>query len=206
MSKSRLQGKIKYFLTVDCRYKLLNNNTLRFHYCIHMFLLISFSSSFNYTHKDMDMWLKTTIYFHVGWTIVKTSIIMHVISWKTSHFMVQCCRGWVISLHLISWASTQKGMGESASSMITEKVQQCTITVKGNFERTLEATLSAKFIIVFIHWLLICSVVWNISAFRFSVFIKPTVRFLGDGGCPWDAVIWSLGYVLNKEVQRICFL
>ena len=33
-----------------------------------------------------------------------------------------------------------------------------------------------------------------------AFFIKPRVRFLGNRGCPWDAVICSLGYDLNKGV------
>ena len=33
-----------------------------------------------------------------------------------------------------------------------------------------------------------------------AFFIKPGVWFLGDGGCPWDAVICGLGYMLNKGV------
>ena len=33
-----------------------------------------------------------------------------------------------------------------------------------------------------------------------AFFIKPWVWFLGDGGCPWYAVICGLGYVLDKWV------
>ena len=39
-----------------------------------------------------------------------------------------------------------------------------------------------------------------------AFFIKPGVWFLGDGGCPWDAVVCGLGYLLDKGVYGICFL
>ena len=39
----------------------------------------------------------------------------------------------------------------------------------------------------------------NLQGFL-AFFIKPWVWFLGDGGCPWDADIWVLGYVLDKGV------
>ena len=34
-----------------------------------------------------------------------------------------------------------------------------------------------------------------------AFFIKPRVWFLGNGGCPWDAVIFGLDYVFDKECK-----